>query len=175
MLRGITTARYTMKATLIRPIGPTAPAVDPSATGVWADRQDPDTGEIVRVWEAISIDNPDTPESEIGANVIEIECMARGINEGGIRAAATTENFDDIYHNIDIINLWVPKRYRITKRDRVTNIRTKDGTILWRDEEDENSATPTKATIFNVNGVVPNLDPFNRHIDNFCLLERAEV
>lgn len=175
MLRGITTARYSMKATLIRPSSPSSDPTDPSVIGQWAERQDPDTGEIVRVWEPVAVEYSDNlDESTPNARVDEIWCMARGIVDGGIRAAASTETFDDIYRNVDIINIWVPKKYRITKRDRVTNIRSKDGTILWRDEELEGTSN-VRATVFNVNGVVPVLDPFNRHIDNFCLLERAEV
>lgn len=175
MLRGITTARYSMKATIIRPSSPSADPTDTSQTGQWVEQQDPDTGEIVRVWQPVDVnysDNPDVADST--ARVDEIWCMARGIVDGGIRAAATTESFDTIYRNVDIINIWVPKKYRITKRDRVTNIRSKDGTILWRDEELEGT-TDIRATVFNVNGVVPVFDPFNRQIDNFCLLERAEI
>lgn len=176
MLRGITTARYTMRATIIRPSAPNDGPVNPNTVGGWTEKQDPDTGEIVRVWEPVAVDfsgdDPNLPNPT--AKVDEIWCMARGIVDGGIRAAATTESFDDIYRNVDIINIWVPKRYRITKRDRVTNIRSKDGTILWRDEELEGPGN-IKATVFNVNGVIPVLDPFNRHLDNFCLLERVEV
>lgn len=174
MLRGITSARYTMTATILRPGSPTGPVVDPNAVGGWVSEQDPDTGEIVRVWQEVRVDIPETPD-ETDYTTFTIKCMARGIVDGGIRAAATTESFDDIYRNVDIINLWVPRKYRITKADRVTNIRTKDGTLMWRDEELENIAVPERATVFNVNGVVPNFDPFNRHIDNFCLLERAEI
>ena len=173
MLRGITTARYTMKATIIRPGAPQGDPVDPTQTGRYTEKQDPETFEIVRVWEPITTDDTSTTFSDI--NVLEIDCMARGIVDGGIRAAATTESFDDVYRNIDIINLWVPKKYRITKRDRVTNIRSRDGKILWRDEELEGDGTVEIATTFNVNGVVPVFDPFNKHIDNFCLLERVEI
>lgn len=169
MLRSITSARYTMRATLIRPTGNIQ--TDPDTGGTWVEEQDPDTGEIIRIWKPVA-DNPSTPDTN-ESNTLEIVCMARGIVDGGIRAAATTESFDDIYRNVDIINMWIPKKYRVTKRDRITNIRSKDGTFLWRDEEDEID-TP-KATVFNVNGIIPVFDPFNKHIDNFCLLERAEA
>lgn len=171
---GITGGRYTMKATVLRPDAVTSDPTNPNNTGTWVDNQDPDTGEIVRVW----VPNPDDPTTtaiETNSNVIEVPCLARGIVDGGIRAAATTESFDDIYRNVDIINVWIPKKYRITKRDRVTNIRDKRGKILWRDEENETDENDVKATVFNVNGVVPVFDPFNNHIDNFCLLERAEI
>lgn len=162
-----------MRATILRPSdSEIMEYADPGLAGHWVERQDPLTGEIVRVWEQVKEDNPDTPENDVEVN--EIWCMARGIVDGGIRAAATTESFRDIYKNIDIINMWVPKKYLITKRDRVTNIRTKDGTILWRDEEFEEDGQ-VRATVFNVNGVIPVLEPFNRQLDQFCLLERAEV
>lgn len=173
MRRSIIGARYTMRATILRPTDPEAEPVDTGTAGQWVAKQDPMTGEIIRVWEPIPQDNPTTPTDE-SFTTNDIWCMARGIVDGGIRAAATTESFDDIYRNVDIINIWVPKKYRITKRDRVTNIRTKDGTILWRDEEFE-ATGEVRATVFNVNGVIPVLDFGNRHIDNFCLLERAEV
>lgn len=173
MLRGITTARYSMQATLIRPTQ-NAPEnnTDPATMGQWTEEQDPLTGEVIRVWKPVYVDDPGTAQNDV--NTENIWCMARGIIDGGIRAAATTESFDDIYRNVDIINIWVPKKYRITKRDRITNIRSKSGLVLWRDEEFEGTGE-VRATMFNVNGVVPVFDPFNRHIDNFCLLERAEV
>jgi len=174
--RSIIGARYSMMATIIRPGSVVTDPEDPENTGTWVVHQDPDTGEIVRVWQPLAgpdlSDNPDTANPD--TRVEEIWCMARGIVDGGIRAAATTEDFDAIYRNVDIINMWVPKKYQITKRDRVTNIRSRDGKILWRDEELEGPGI-TKATVFNVNGVIPVFDPFNKHLDNFCLLERAEV
>jgi len=173
VLSGITTVRYTMIATVLHPTTPTGnDPVDPSETGTWQEKQDPITGEIIRVW-VPSTDNPDTPDvNEAVAG--DIPCMARGIVDGGIRAAATTETFGDTYRNIDIVHMWFPPNYRLTKRDRITNIRTKSGVILWRDEEYEDT-TDIKATVFNVNGVIPQFDPFNRLVSNFALLERAEV
>lgn len=167
--RSITGARYTMRATIIRPGG--IVVTDSGTGGTWIEDQDKDTGEVIRVWVPIA-DDPATSENE--SNTVEIKCWARGIVDGGIRAAATTESFDDIYRNVDIINMWIPKQYKVTKRDRITNIRSKNGTVLWRDEENEVGSQVTP-TVFNVNGVIPVFDPFNNHIDNFCLLERAEV
>ena len=178
--RSVIGARYTMRATILRASTANSEPVDLTSDGSWVEKQDPITGEIVTVWEPApetpTSDNPnDSPDLNSDVRVDEIWCWARGIVDGGVRAAATTEDFDDIYRNVDIINMWVPRNYRISKRDRVTNIRTPDGHILWRDEEHEDSTDPLRATVFNVNGVIPVLDPFNRHIDNFCLLERAEV
>ena len=170
----ITGARYTMRATILHSINPAGSLIDPLSTGSWVDQQDTLTGEIVRVWSPVPVDASNTPSVDESLTVNDIWCMARGIVDGGIRAAATTEHFDDIYHNVDIIHLWVPGSVKITKRDRITNIRDRDGNITWRDEEHEGSGE-VKATVFNVNGVIPTFDFRNVVISNFCLLERVEV
>jgi len=114
--------------------------------------------------------------------------LARGIVDGGIRVAGTTERFGDTYENIDFVKLWVPGHVRLTKRDRVTNIKDPSGHIRWRDEEYEqadpnkplNLSDPTtynaqlRATVFNVNGVTPLFDADNYLVEWFVLLERAE-
>jgi hypothetical protein len=70
--------------------------------------------------------------------------------------------------------MFFPAGYRITKRDRVTNIRNARGQIIWKEEEMENEGV-YKSTTFDVLGVTPVLDPFGNHIENYALLERAEV
>jgi hypothetical protein len=134
--------------------------------GTGATYQDPITGEILNNWTPIA-DDPDTEPDE-NATLGTFECIARGIVDGGIRVAGTTERFGDTYENIDFVKMWVPATTLITKRDRITNIRLKNGQVVWRNEE--SSGAPT---IFNVNGVTPLFDAFNRHIENFVLLERA--
>lgn len=144
--------------------------VDPEDLGSWQDNQDPLTGEIIRIWVPYP-DDPNTPVDE-NARHGTIKCLARGIVDGGIRVAGTTERFGDTYENIDYVKMWVPPKTLITKRDRITNIRSKTGHIFWVDEE--NAGNP-RATVFNVNGVTPLFDAFNYHVENFVLLERAEI
>lgn len=186
----LTGARFTMEATLLRQVDDYNPyPVDPDYYGTWVNSQDPLTGEIVRVWEPYpdQPDNPDTPE--IDPTFKTIKCIARGIVDGGIRVAGTTERFGDTYENIDYAKLWVGPDVRITKRDRITNIKDRTGRIRWRDEEYEqiNPNNPIdlndpttynqylKATVFNVNGVTPLFNAFNVMTEQFVLLERAEV
>lgn len=170
----LTGARFTMNATLLHQNDPNN--VDPIIIddyGTWVQQQDPLTGEIVRVW----VPNDPTPidPNDPNPNVLigDVPCLARGIVDGGIRVAGTTERFGDMYENIDFVKMWVPSYITVTKRDRITNIRDKNGHIRWLDEE--SIADPSKATVFNVNGVTPLFNAFNELTEWFVLLERAEV
>lgn len=170
-VRCLTAARMNMKATILRQGDVTGDPLDPSDLGVWVESQDPLTFEIVEIWEPLVI-TVDDPLTAISESVVEtFYCLARGIVDGGIRVAGTTERFGDTYENIDFVKMWVPSNFTISKRDRITNISDPRGSIIWVDEE----ASVPRATVFNVNGVTPLLDAFNNHVENFVLLERAEI
>lgn len=186
----LTGARFTMNATILGQNDEYNPyPVDPDEYGEWKNSQDPLTGEIVRIWVPFpdQPDNPSTPDND--PTFKTISCLARGIVDGGIRVAGTTERFGDTYENIDFVKMWVPANTRITKRDRITNIKDATGRIRWRDEEfeprnpnnpidlddPETYNTYLKATVFNVNGVTPLFNAFNVMTEQFVLLERAEV
>ena len=157
----LTSARFNMKATLL-----SQGVTQPDTEGHWVEKQDPDTGEITRVWTV------DTDQTTPGDQVVEIPCIVRGIVDGGIRVAGTTERYtpSGIYENIDYAKMSFPKGYVVTKRDRITNIKNAQGEIIWKEEEFDSSAT-----VFEVMGVTPILDPFGTHIENMALLQRAEV
>jgi hypothetical protein len=161
----LTSARFNMKADILRQNITTPNPPDPE--GEWTYKQD-ESGEIIRVWQPGS-DNPDTVENE-AAGLESFRCEARGIIDGGIRVAGTTERFTEIYENVDYVKISFPASVRISKRDRITNIRDPKGNIIWKEEE-QPSAPPT---VFNVMGVTPVIDPFGRHIESQALLERAE-
>lgn len=175
----LTGARFTMSATLLHQNDPYAPGgIDVEDYGTWVESQDPLTGEIVRVWKPYE-DTPDTPDVDESVTFGNINCIARGIVDGGIRVAGTTERFGDTYENIDYVKMWVPPHVRISKRDRVTNIRDATGHIRWVDEEfidpREVSNPELYATVFNVNGVTPLFNAFNQATEQFVLLERASI
>lgn len=161
---------YSMEAEVLRWEGIThsdSTTVDQS--GDWETYQDPISFEILKRWVPGRSDDPSTLENET-ASFVTIPCMARGLIDGGIKLNPTGESFGDTYTNIDTVRLKVPAHVLLTKRDRITNIReSKGGKVLWKDEEGDGGAT-----VFNVNGVVPVLDGFNRHIENFVFLERAD-
>lgn len=190
----LTGARFTMKATLLHQndnYNPYPDPINPDLYGEWTESQDPLTGEVVRVWQPYTDipDNPATPDTN-ETTFLEIPCVARGIVDGGIRVAGTTEWFgNQDYRNIDFVKMWIPPYVNITKRDRITNIKDAQGRIMWRNEEYEpinpdkglDLTDPTtynsnvKATLFNVNGVTPLFNAFNRPVEQFVLLENAEV
>lgn len=174
--RTLTGTRFSMKATLLHQNDEYQDPINLDTYGEWVNSQDPLTGEIVRVWKPY--DDPQTPDvDEDILKIGTIDCLARGIVDGGIRVAGTTEWFGADYRNIDFVKLWVPPSVKISKRDRVTNIKDKYGHIRWLNEEfeDPRELTPPKATVFNVNGVTPLFNAFNRIVEQFVLLENVEV
>lgn len=155
-----------MKATLLHWQGVTSPTPE-DTPGTWSTYQDPITGEIRNVW----VPAPDDPNAP---DVIESEfpCMARAIILTGMRAQGSGQQFGATYENIEIVHMWVPADVAIHKDDRITNIKDKNGHILWNDYNAQRVLV--KPTIFNVNGVSPIVDPFNRHVETFVVLERAQ-
>jgi hypothetical protein len=188
----LTGTRFTMSATLLHQdenYNP-YPDIDPDEYGTWTDSQDPLTGQIVKIWTPYTdpADDPATPDV-VETVIHTIPCVARGIVDGGIRVAGTTEWFGADYRNIDFVKMWVPPTVRISKRDRVVNITDQNGRIMWHNEEYEpinpniriDISDPEtynlglKATLFNVNGVTPLFNAFNRPVEQFVLLENAEI
>jgi hypothetical protein len=175
----LTSARFNMKADILRQSDGQS---TPTSEGEWRDYQDPITGEIIRKWYPVG-DNPATPDDNEGVNAGTMPVMARGIIDGGIRVAGTTETWGETYIDIDYVRIEFPASYILTKRDRITNIRDKKGHIVWLEEElgpedaDSDPDTPKtfRATVFNVKGVTPVIDPFGRHSSNVAMLERANV
>ncbi len=162
----LTSARFNMKADILRGL---VAEETTEGSGEWVMEHDPDSNEIIRVWKPA--DNPDTPENEAGATLESFRCIARGIVDGGIRVAGTTERFGELYEGVDYVKISFPAKVVISRRDRITNIRDPRGNILWREEERPDRAP----TVFSVVGVTPIIDPFGKHVENVALLERAET
>jgi len=137
----------------------------------WEYQQDADSGAIVKRW----VDNSVTSVNEQRGGLImpNVELMARGVIDGGIRVAGTTERFGNQYVNVDFVKATFGAGTSITKRDQVTNIRSKRdlGVAVWREEE----ISGFPPTTFNVMGVTPVFDPFSNLVEYAVLLERSEV
>ncbi|UVK60901.1 head-to-tail stopper [Streptomyces phage JimJam] len=155
-------SRFNMRATVLRQAG-TNPQENPG--GHWETVQDPDSGAIERVW--VPDEDSDTP----GDQTLVIKCMVRGVTNGGIRAAGTTQRFSEIYENVDWAIIQFPASVVLSKYDRVTNISNSKGQLVWREEE----INQAPATVFQVMGSTPVIDPFGNHIENTALLQRAQV
>lgn len=163
----LTSARFNMKADILRQGQENTATPE---TGDWITTQDTDSGELIRVWQPNTQDDPNTPQNE-AAVLDTFRCLARGIVDGGIRVAGTTERFSELYDAVDYVRIWFPANTKISRRDRITNIRDPRGNILWREEERSDNAP----TIFNVVGVTPVIDPFGKHVESVALLERVET
>ena len=167
-MRCLTSARFNMTATVLTQDD--QGQYDPNNSGEvghWENRQDPETGEIVRVWVVEDAD-PTVP----GTQTKSVKCIVRGILDGGIRVAGTTERYtpQGILESVDYIKMQFPASVTITKRDRITNIANRRGVIIWREEEFDNAPT-----VFDVMGVTPVTDPFGNLIEWTALLQRSEV
>lgn len=159
----LTNTLYTMQADVMHAVN--APGED-SGGGSWVQNQDPISGELIETWVP---DNPDTTETETADT---IPCEARPVVGGGIRMSGSTESFGENYVNTDIIKMKVPKWVKISSRDRITNVRdARTQEIIWKDEEYESG---TRATVFNISGVIPSITPLVGHVENILLLEKAE-
>lgn len=143
-------------------------------TGNYEFVQDPDSGAIERVWKpyvppVVQDGEPIPPPTREWT----FDCIARGVVDGGIRVAGTTERWSTrgTIDTVDYVSLKFPPNVLLTRRDRVTNIRDKrTGRLLWAEEEIGGSAT-----VFEVNGVTPVIDPFGAHVENFALLQRVDI
>lgn len=162
----LTGARFNMWADILVQDG--SPDDNPLTEGEWVVTQHPDTGEAIRKWTPnTGIGSPDPQPGQLKS----FRCVARGIIDGGIRVAGTTERFGSEYEGVDYVRIQFPPNTPINRRSRITNIRTSKNKILWVEEERGDLAP----TIFNVVGVTPVVDPFGNHVESVALLERSEV
>jgi len=159
---------------ILKPAG--APVVSETTStngGKWVYRQNEDSGAIERVWD----DNPVTEEIETdthytGEILRNVPLIARSVVSQGTTAAGATEKFNTEYMAVDYVRAYFPKNINISKRDRVTNIRSKRGNdVLWREEEMDDSPP----TVFDVMGIQPVIDPFGRLVEQIVLMQRASV
>ena len=161
MMRCLSSAKFSMLADIIKPQG--APADSSSTDGHWTWVQNADTGAFQEVWET---DDPNTPGPE--GDVRTIKCRAKAAMTGSIKAA---EQFGAQYLNDEWVKLDMPYNADVTLRDRVTNIRTLSGQVLW--SEEESSGNPP--TTFEVFRVSPEIDGFGNLIGKIALIKRAVV
>ena len=169
MIVCLTSARFNMKADILKQ---NAVLEQDPDTGEWTTTQDPDSGEIIRVWS--NADDPSTMDDEHvqeDTGMRTFRCEARAIIDGGIRVAGTTERFDALYEGVDYVRITFPANTNISRRDQIANIRDRHGNIIWTEEERLDNAP----TVFSVTGVAPVIDPFGKHIESMALLERVET
>ncbi len=117
------------------------------------DLQDPDTGAIIKRWEFYKT----------------VQCHAKGIvSNSSTTRTGDIQTFNNKYKNEQIIQ--VRTNERITSREKVTNIRSHDGTYIWT-ELDYPVETPT---VFEVMGTTPLTDPFGNILAYNASMKRSE-
>lgn len=117
------------------------------------DAQDPNTGALKKEW---LYDRT-------------VDCHAKGV----ISNSATTRSsdrqvFDNKYINDQVIQ--VRTESRLTSREKITNIRNREGICVWT-EINFPSDTPT---VFEVIGTTPITDPFGRIMGYNSSMRRSE-
>jgi hypothetical protein len=117
------------------------------------ESQDPDTGSIRKSWLYYKT----------------VPCHAKGV----VSNSATSRTGDyqvlkDKYINAQIIV--VRTESKLTLREKVTNVCSSDGTVIWT-EIDYPSETPT---LFEVIGSTPLTDPFGSVLGYNSTLKRSE-
>lgn len=177
----LTAARYTMVATVRRGavVNDQVLPDDPLTieTGKFIRSQDPDTGDVSYIWEEIEV--PDDPSDPVpNTREYDIDCQAKAFTDTGYRSASNTEEFDKgIYRIYEYVEMRFGPQHNLSRRDIVTAIRDKKtGKLLWAEEDAEVAEDGVyPATIFDVRGVNPIVDPFGTHIENVTVLKRAAV
>lgn len=168
----VTGARFNMTADILRQVTNDTDADPVDETGEWVLQQDPDSGEIIRVWQPSVQDNPATPD--VDESVVfntQFPCIARGVITGGMRSIGALENWSEVYEGVDKVTITFPNWVTISKRDRITNIRDSRGNVVWKEEE-QPEAPPT---VFSVVGVAPIPDPFGAVVEYVAMLERSQI
>ena len=160
-MRCLASAKFSMLVDVLKP--DSAPADSSSPTGHWEWVQDPDSGAFIQVWVTES-DDPNTPEVE--GTKKTVKCRAKAALSGSIRSA---EQFGSQYLNEEWVKIELPFNADITLRDKVTNIRTLRGQVLWSEEESDGNP-PTTFEVFRIS---PEIDGFGNLIGKIALVKRA--
>ena len=99
-----------------------------------------------------------------------VPCHASSFVNGGIKGNGTMEKWDEgMYISDDYIRL--KTKHSLSKSYRITNIRSVDGEVVWKEEEFND-----EPTLFNVDGSAPVTDPFSgKPLEFVSILSRAEI
>ena len=118
------------------------------------DSQDEDTGAIRKYWQYYKT----------------LDCHAKGVISNSATTRTSDKQVMSNKYSIDQI-IQVRTDSKLSLREKVSNIRTSDGTVIWQ-ELDYPNETPT---VFEVMGTTPITDPFGAIIGYNSSLKRSEV
>jgi hypothetical protein len=117
------------------------------------DFQDPDTGSIKKEWQ---FDRT-------------VSCSAKGnISNSATTTTKDGQIFSNKYKNEEMLQIRTSEQ--ITLREKITNVRDYQGSIIW---EELNFPTNTP-TVFEVIGTTPMTDPFGGVVGYNSTVKRSE-
>lgn len=155
----LTSAKYSMLVDIIKPQdSPT------TVGGHWAYQQNPDSGAIIREW---VMDDLTTLGVE-GKELKNVKCFAKSALGPSLR---NIEVFGEEYNNNDWISVSVSFLTNVTLRDKITNIRTLKGVVIWSEIESDGSP----ATVFDIYQITPLIDGFGTPIEKIIIAKRSGV
>ena len=118
------------------------------------DSQDEDTGAIRKYWQYYKT----------------LDCHAKGVISNSATTRTSDKQVMSNKYSIDQV-IQVRTDVKLSLREKISNIRTSDGTVIWQ-ELDYPNETPT---VFEVMGTTPITDPFGAIIGYNSSLKRSEV
>mgnify|MGYP003325663752 FL=1 len=120
---------------------------------VQSDTQDRDTGIIKKEWLFIKT----------------VPCSAKGVISNSISTRSSDRQvIDTRYQNEQFIQVRTSEK--LNMRNKLTNVRTKKGTVIWS-EINYPTETPT---VFEIIGITPVTDPFGEIIAYNTMAKRSE-
>lgn len=114
--------------------------------------QDPDTGHLQKVWTYYKT----------------IDCSAKGVISNSTTRKGNAQTFGNTYEDVQMLE--VRTKEKLTIKEKITNIKDKDGNAIWT-ELDIPYDTPT---VFEVIGTTPLTDPFGTTVAFNSTVKRSE-
>ncbi len=114
--------------------------------------QNTKTGQIEKVWEFAST----------------VSCYAESIQTDAVSDASSGKKFNEEYTEYEFINVFTMTP--LSKRDRIMNIRSFDGAVLWPQRE-----RPSISMVFEVQGCLPILNHLGQIRHYKILAKKVEV
>ena len=114
--------------------------------------QDPDTGHIQKTWIYYKT----------------IDCHAKGVISNSATRKTDAQIFANTYENVQMLEIRTVER--LTIKEKLTNIRDKDGNYIWV----ELNSPYDSPTVFEVIGTTPVTDPFGTTLAFNSTVKRSE-
>ena len=115
--------------------------------------QDSDSGRLVKDWTFKET----------------IECYAQTIESNKASDTEAGQKSRRVYTKHEVVTIKIAND--IDDRCRITNVKTADGTSIWKETE----LLDTPPTVFEINSIEPIIDPFGRIIEYQIQAHRIEV